>query len=924
MRLKITNLLFIAAFFIQKKSFADEKDDLEKKHSSSNTIEEQSISVDFHAEEKVDDGFFAVPIEQLLRNSAFVSGLNSGADAINSSVESLMDAVFYGILDSDFEKKIDNNWTLVSGMRRDLFSAPDGSYIVIDRIKIGPSFGRELWRAHDISVALGVDGAFEVFDIYRRYDGMRVFEKDYLPQWRIWANNWLGLLPILTAILPPSFNQNELYDPLRLISGPLTVPLTSKLFFSMPVGSIRSYAISGGINVPVNFSSVVPQTIQKTLRSSWDLNEHLPYSIFVHGEHRINVLRRDNDTAWVGLKKNERFGHNFTPLVGNQISILKGALAVHLGKLDWIWSGVPIAVFPLDWEFEQSLAHVYDQVYEFDMRNVLARESYEAAVRGDFTMAGRLHEERVNVGKDTGVKFHFTRRQSKNEAAIRNRSNLALLRKDHIRDRSMAEVEVTDVEGKFFVLESQHDLSDKSWDVLVGEEDVRYQSHLQIPVQKIFPNENTNNLNDFSYLFDSHADPLSLSISMAVNDRFADVSEYREYLKKIQFFTKINLKDVPEFDLVDAKRLAEFRQKRLFDEPENDIFRVHVMPQHIGGFGAYSVVHFSKNQIEKLVNLSEDSIWRAFARAFGENERDWWDSEKRDRFVNQLGWLKYFFMIPARIFQVKSASADFIAETTNAIRQLKQVKESQSPTDQLDAFYRLFDSDYIPEITRALLELADLDAVPRNVRFSVQPKGLADQRLKDLYRTLNNKVFHEGPVLPVSTRYQVAQEKIAEFYLDRPRDGSNKPSISRVFLTSQQIPLSLRSLPYSETAAPLKHDKHAIIMLECKNTRNNSPLKVFVRVEQAGKLKLGKLHLAEQVFDILPLDEQSRGIPDLLRYEFYLTGPLSPVSSFLFEEAVEAGDSLSVTIAVSADGVVWSSERQLEFRLVNGRLSKPE
>ena len=58
-------------------------------------------------------------------------------------------------------------------------------------------------------------------------------------------------MPLLELILPPSFNVNEMYDPFHRVEVPFTFPLSIETARSMDLGSIKSYSISGGINLGV-------------------------------------------------------------------------------------------------------------------------------------------------------------------------------------------------------------------------------------------------------------------------------------------------------------------------------------------------------------------------------------------------------------------------------------------------------------------------------------------------------------------------------------------------------------------------------------------------------------------------------------------------------------------------------------------------
>src|SRR5690606_33305864 len=131
-----------------------------------------TVSVDFDEapqEELRDDAFYARPIEQAFKNSPIAVGLASGADAINRSVESLMDSLFYSLLDNEANLRIyeDEAW-FNTRMSRELYSTPSGAYVVVERIGFGPRYGKELWRVQDVPVSIGIDNSVEVLQIYLR------------------------------------------------------------------------------------------------------------------------------------------------------------------------------------------------------------------------------------------------------------------------------------------------------------------------------------------------------------------------------------------------------------------------------------------------------------------------------------------------------------------------------------------------------------------------------------------------------------------------------------------------------------------------------------------------------------------------------------------------------------------------------------
>jgi hypothetical protein len=90
-------------------------------------------------------------------------------------------------------------------------------------------------------------------------------------------------------------------------------------------------------------------------------------------------------------------------------------------------------------------------------------------------------------------------------------------------------------------------------------------------------------------------------------------------------------------------------------------------------------------------------------------------------------------------------------------------------------------------------------------------------------------------------------------------------------------------------------------------------------VEQAGKLQLGNLELAEEIMTL----EGDSDISGESKVSFSLTGAKSPLQNFVFNQAIRIGGVFSVSVAVSGEGGGWSEDRILKFRIENGYLYEP-
>jgi hypothetical protein len=211
----------------------------------------------------------------------------------------------------------------------------------------------------------------------------------------------------------------------------------------MPIGSIRSYAISGGARVFAEIGQRLPGEAKDFLNRLGKFRAPIPYSVFIRGEHRINVLRRGENTAWVGIKNIRRTGHAITSLIGDRFELLKGLLSAQILKWNWVWQGRPVNLLPIDLNVEQALGVLFDQVYEYDLSKVPAHEAYRAAVRGDFVPSQLKYLEAKDRGIDSGVDFHFARHQSRKERLFDNGPNVAFFRTRRSSSLAESDIEVT-------------------------------------------------------------------------------------------------------------------------------------------------------------------------------------------------------------------------------------------------------------------------------------------------------------------------------------------------------------------------------------------------------------------------------------------------------------------------------------------------
>lgn len=838
-------------------------------------------------------------VDRMFKDSAWASGLSSGADTLNRSLDSLMEALFYKLLDNQLVYDVTDASQFTAKLKRDVHTTADGSYVVVDRFSLGPRFLAPLTTMMGAPLNLGGDSNINVLDIYLRTDGMRLAEEQELGFWRRAANNWFGLLPILTNILPPSFNPNELYDPIRQLETPFQFPFTLNELGDMPIGSIRSYSFSGGINLTWDIAEAYRAEISDLLDASNDLTVSLPYSIFRTGEHRINVLKKSNDLVWVGVSDVQRQGHG--------LSTSLGKVARVFAQVTPYWSGMPAAIFPIDVGGTLADVKKFDLLYSFDLRKEEARVAYLRAVRGDFTLAHKRNLETTTTQKDTGVRFHFTRKQDSWDTEINNTSNFFVYRRGRHQLRSEGEIETTDEFGKFYSLESEAQTEDETWDALVGGRNIHNESRITLKVERE-EDRASKDRKEFIYRFPKdEKDPIGLILSMNIQDRFTDAQDYKDYTQALRFFLDMDLPEVPDIPLRDEEVMSLRRKEQTMIDPLRDSENLHVTPTYLGRFQANAAIYIDTDDIHILRSLPEDKYWEAFGYAFYSDKTLWARDEARNRFLNQLRWITFAGAYPLRLLNLRFASADAIAEAKHRVSALEKLKRAQQPMEKLNAFHELLDTDHQVQLARALQYLLPKRDVARSVSFSTQAKGDAQGAAHELFESINRKVFRSGRGFPVDTRYRLAREKLFAFEPRQLTDERQKPYIKQIIVHTQNV----------------NQRYELAVVLEVPKKQWETSLKAYVKLEEGGRVNVGRFVLAESVLDLSPVTVGAKE-GSSTEFRIFLSGEDSPLKGLLYDGKLKNQGSYEITLAISYDGLVWSEERKLRFRFVDGRLLPPK
>ena len=834
-------------------------------------------------------------VERIFKNRALASGLDRGVASLNRSIDSLMEALFYSVMDNDLFIDVTDSSEFGLGLNRDVHSTTDGAYVVIDRFSIGPRFSSEISRFEQIPITFGVEGSVNVLDIYLRNDAQRVSETERLPVWRNAVNNWFGILPTLSQLLPPSFNPNELYDPLGQVETPFIFPKSYSAAMEMPVGNIRSYSVSGIVHIGLDLLARKVEQGSKVLDLPVDMS--FPYTIFKNSEHRINVLRRSGKRFWVGLASSDRVGHKLSSSVGKVYSIFDKVSSGDLwdGVPSPRWSGIPATILPID--IEESAANVFefDMVFEFDFDFESARSAFEYAVKGDFSHAEKLYLKEKNHGIRGGVRFLFKRHRNGKVFTDKYSGNYFVTKNSSDSYSDVSDVVTEDPSGKFEVLEGRRQWESEVWDVIVGAERVTYETRSTV---RLASGGDTLDLDA------STGQPYSFIFGLNINDRYVDALEFRSYIEDIEDFGNIDLTSYGQLPIRNQQRLDAYRSDVSLSNPLNDIERLFVTPTTLGKLTVDGAIYFSTEAIDKLKSMSNRDLMRYFLQGYNIDSIISVDDMISGSFVSWLGRLGSFLTVPFKVLNYDLLVADAVNEVSSRMDAINSLRAANSPEEIVMSLQDLSDTNY-PLNLAISLNSALGDTLPRSIRFQTKASRRGDLASRKFFESMNRRVYKAGGALPNISRYQYVRDQLKRFNPQSMREVRRRPQIKSLELSKVE-----------GSAYPFDFN----LAIEVTDVADYDDLRVFIRLEQSGKVNVGRFLLAEAVMSAkrkawLGGDDERRGLvevrvnPDSGRFD-----------GFLIKQAFELGGGFNAWVSISSDGSLWSEDRQIKFSYENKSL----
>ncbi len=803
-------------------------------------------------------------------NPYLTQTLNAGSQVTNATFDSLLDGIFYRLLDNKFSQSLTGSSSINEQITRKVFTTGQGKYVIVDRVNIGPSYLKALPDIFQkIPITASANTALDLLSIYLRTDPQRIIESDTLPTWRYLFNTWFGFLPLLERILPPAFDPNFLYDPLHQTETIFNFPLDEKAFGRMEIGNIQSYAFQGSIAFPINIDGLKSDYIHETL-TKLNLNIALPYTVYIDGEYRINVLKKSETIAWVGISKIKRGGHSFAGYIGTTIYLFANSL----GKIPW--NGLPAQFSPLDVNIVKSLIDKFDQVFEFDMSKKSVHKHFKNAIAGDFSFGSQ------NSLPD-GVNFQFSQTSQESTSEKNNKKNFVLMFKSSSNELATnSEIKFQDGNGEYYVLETTKTYSDSFFNILTGEKSIDLSNEFDLNAEKEKAPDYTLEEPKFVYHFHRNMRPYQLILKFQIRDRFADVDNFYYYIDLLRKISQLSIEGIPTINPISEKVSQQRSQNAFFKTPNDTSYNLHPTSTIVGKFNATALVFFDFREIEDILSKNEIEIQKAFYKAF--------NRDPKDDLNPNLEYFRYYLFYPLRSLGLKFASIDAFKEIDQS--RIKFTNHNPKNAGEiLETFNRIFTTDYPFELISALFSLCNPEKIPRKVTLYISPSNELDDSLKKELSDLNEKTFESKIQFPEPDRYRIAKNKLYAFVPSSLKDDTNRILIEKVTL-----------------------DKTLTLRISLKND-STFKKRFYINLQSTGRFKVAQTNLGRHIFEASSLKVKKKYVGVYEFSPFVETG--ANPNGFNINSLNQKSNYV-LLIAVSELDGTWSEEISIPLTYKNG------
>ncbi|MDD9951372.1 MAG: hypothetical protein OXT67_07375, partial [Zetaproteobacteria bacterium] len=542
---------------------------------------------------------FGGNIEEIIGSSFLQANLKRGIVALDRSMHSLMESIFYSILDQDGQAKITSHNFLQFGTRRKVYRSRIGKWVVADRVFVGPRTNRHLGyigptrisltspREITFPVGLDAESILSFVEIYPSDSALPLVDRITTSKSTQLIRNWFGLLPLMEAVLPLIFNPVELYDPFHLAEVPFLYPAKVENFSTMPTGNIRSTSLHGGIRLPLLLDLFSGKDWEALIAKS-NIQENGLTSVFFEGSYSVHVLKVAATRAKIGITWYRSKGLGF----GTQLASTLYLFANSIPKLSW--KGAPVYFMPIraNWKFESIFEKKF--IVDINLDHEEGRHCYEKATLGDLSTA---HPQSPHCTLSYDFEFQGSRKR------VRVRQNILLSQSGNTstRKNGIETIHTTDQNKQQYSY--RYDYHKRFQNQLYGSWEEKYSTKTIQP--KSEESKPPTLLNP------------TVEMHLHIEDKALYANELKEILNSIQNAIPFDLtQSLPSIPLRNEEALLQQQQNFQYLSARERGRQFHTLPQMLGHFSLDLIYLLNKQILSKILQTPSEASWQQLLHNF--------------------------------------------------------------------------------------------------------------------------------------------------------------------------------------------------------------------------------------------------------------------------------------------------------------------
>ncbi len=476
----------------------------------------------------------------------------------------------------------------------------------------------------------------------------------------------------------------------KLLTHPLSIPLTQKAFQRYPVGDVSSYGVEGSVQVGVSVGWDQFEVAGLDLSNA---SAGIGISTYLKGDFRISILKEKEDQAIVKLTRVRNKGSAITlGTVKLEHEIFEGFVVLGQNVLN-----IKEQIIPFSLVFNRNQSDQFDISYRYDFNNPRAVKAYEKAVLGRFKLS-----ESLSLEEGSGVTRATKREQQRNSYTLQNKVKLSLIFESatsSTRAKTKAIITLGDKKHHLF---SSENIQYKGYDTLWGTSEAKHHSFITSVV--------LDNPDRFV------PENVSLRIEGRIEDSDTSAKELATYYSEVEtalqkemlfprppaYNVKIDCDELQQnlvFSYVKEQCLEEEGKKR--EEETN-----------YGRTSFYYQLNLNYKQLEIIRETSKKKMWSALEQAYGVKAGNWSSSWKRGLSFLVRSPLT-LLNAPLYLANLNIPAGGKFLSAAKFFRAWKDLKKVEDSKEFITAFGKLFRTvHFSAEIVKVVRILTSHESIP--------------------------------------------------------------------------------------------------------------------------------------------------------------------------------------------------------------------